>query len=77
LETSPVTIPKPVALSKPKFSTFDFRRRAYDAMATFNPLSAMSAGAPNDAMGLNHAAPGQTMTMEHFDQDFNFDEAVL
>ncbi|KAK9440873.1 acid phosphatase (PhoG) [Metarhizium brunneum] len=46
-------------------------------MATFNSMPAMSAAAPNEAMGLNHPAPGQPMTMEHFDQDFNFDEAVL
>ncbi|OAA51876.1 acid phosphatase (PhoG) [Metarhizium rileyi] len=46
-------------------------------MATFNSMPAMSAAAPNDAMCLNHAAPGQPMTMEQFDQDFSFDEAVL
>lgn len=46
-------------------------------MATFNSMPAMSAAAPNEAMGLNHPATGQPMTMEHFDQDFNFDEAVL
>jgi hypothetical protein len=46
-------------------------------MATFNSMPAMSAVAPNEAMGLNHAASGQPMAMDHFDQDFNFDEAVL
>ncbi|KHO01758.1 acid phosphatase (PhoG) [Metarhizium album ARSEF 1941] len=46
-------------------------------MATFNSMPAMSAAAPNEAMGLNHPAPGHPMTMGHFDQDFGFDEAVL
>lgn len=46
-------------------------------MATFNSMPAMTAAAPNDVMGLNHTVPGQPMAMEHFDQEFNFDEAVL
>ncbi|PNY24478.1 Protein pacG [Tolypocladium capitatum] len=45
-------------------------------MATFNSLPAMSAAAASDTMGMNNGA-GQPMTMELFDQELNFDEALL
>ncbi|KAG6010699.1 hypothetical protein E4U21_005198 [Claviceps maximensis] len=46
-------------------------------MATFNSMPAMTATAPIDAMGLNHAMRVQPLTMGHFDQDFNFEDAIL
>lgn len=47
-------------------------------MATFNSMPAMTANnAPSEAMAVNHAAHGQPLTMGHFDQDFNFEEAIL
>ncbi|KAG6013963.1 hypothetical protein E4U54_006058 [Claviceps lovelessii] len=47
------------------------------AMATFNSMPAMTATAPTEAMVLNHAVHGQPLTMGPFDQDFNFEEAIL
>lgn len=48
-----------------------------NAMASFNSMPAISSGpAPGDAMGLNHGH-GQSMVMDSFDQDLNFDEALL
>ncbi|KAI9151735.1 Protein pacG [Paramyrothecium foliicola] len=46
-------------------------------MASFNSMPAMSSGAaPGDAMGLSHGH-GQAMVMDTFDQELNFDEALL
>ncbi|POR35199.1 Protein pacG [Tolypocladium paradoxum] len=45
-------------------------------MATFNSMPAMSAAAASDTMVMNNGT-GQPMTMEHFDQELNFDEALL
>ncbi|KAG5984010.1 hypothetical protein E4U55_006375 [Claviceps digitariae] len=46
-------------------------------MTTFNSMPAMTATAPSEAIGLNHAVHGQPLTMVHFDQDFGFEEAIL
>ncbi|KAG5951450.1 hypothetical protein E4U53_003065 [Claviceps sorghi] len=46
-------------------------------MATFNSMPAMTATAPSQGMALNHAAYSQPLTAMHFDQDFNFEEAIL
>ncbi|KAJ6442090.1 acid phosphatase (PhoG) [Purpureocillium lavendulum] len=45
-------------------------------MATFNSMPAMSASGAADTMTMNNGN-GQPMTMEHFEQDLNFDEALL
>ena len=45
-------------------------------MATFNSMPAMSTAAGSDTMGMNNGA-GQPMTMERFEQELNFDEALL
>lgn len=46
-------------------------------MATFNSMPAMSSGpASGDAMAMNGAVQ-HPLPMEHFDQDLNFDEALL
>ncbi|KND90678.1 Protein pacG [Tolypocladium ophioglossoides CBS 100239] len=45
-------------------------------MSTFNSMPAMSAAAASDTMGMNNGA-SQPMTMEHFEQELNFDEALL
>ncbi len=45
-------------------------------MATFNSMPAMSAAGAADTMTMNNGN-GQPMTMEHFEQDLNFDEALL
>lgn len=46
-------------------------------MAAFNSMPVMTPGAaPNEVMAMGHPA-GQHMTMEHMDQEINFDEALL
>lgn len=46
-------------------------------MATFNSMQGMVTGtSPNDAMTMNHGV-GQSLAMEVFDQDINFDESLL
>jgi hypothetical protein len=48
-----------------------------NAMASFNSMPAISSGpAPGDAMGLNHGH-AQSMVMDGFDQELNFDESLL
>jgi hypothetical protein len=49
--------------------------RPCDEMATFNPMQALQ-GANPDAMGLN-AATNQSLGMEAFDTDLNFDDSLL
>lgn len=40
-------------------------------------MPAMTAAVVNKTMGLSHNGHEQHMAMEHFQQDFNFDETVL
>ena len=47
-------------------------------MESYNAMPALSSGvaaAPGDALGLN--AAGQSLGMDAFDQDLNFDDALL
>lgn len=48
-----------------------------NAMATFNMMQGMSSGtSPNNAMTMNHGV-GQTLGMDVFDQEINFDDSLL
>lgn len=50
-----------------------------DAMAAFNSMPAMSSGAPGtDGMhGMSHQTTQHDLGLQHFDQEINFDEALL
>lgn len=54
-------------------------RQPYDEMDSFNPMSALAAGAApgSDPMRLSMTQQGQALGMDAFDQDLGFDESIL